>query len=570
MKKNLGKIWLLSKNKYLFFLQIFITLMLSLIHIYIGNFAKNVVDYGLLENRIIQILLNLLMITAIGSILSYTNVLVRSQFSIKLVESVRHVLMEKIMKIKFAYFENEHSGKLTNKLSYDVDMIQNYISGSFVEFLSNALIFISCFIYLLTVNYTMTLLCAISVPITLIFVKIVVDPIYKTMDQFSDKMDDVTSIAKDTILGVNIEKAYNIQEARKKKFNDNMDEATVHYVKYEKIVSITGPFEYMIKALPTFICIAIGFINAYRGNITNGEFIVFVLLLKNISNPLSNLPSYITQFKEALVSFDRLCGVLDLEEEVFGNEISKSDIIAFEFNHVKFHYDNGTSILEDLSFTIKKGQITALVGASGCGKSTIFKLLTGFHLPNKGQVKLFGKSLEEWDIELAREKIALVSQDTHIFPETVATNIGYGKTSATMDEIIQAAKLGYAHDFIMKLPEGYQTKLAEWGANLSGGQKQRIAIARAFLKDAPIILLDEMTSALDVESERLIQKSLENYGKDKTVVVIAHRLSTILNADEIIVLDKGQVVERGKHKELVELKGVYNKLYSNQLLEVTP
>ncbi|MBU3100966.1 MULTISPECIES: ABC transporter ATP-binding protein [Clostridium] len=567
---NILKIWKLSDKKALFILQLLMNIGIAAITIIVSNFAKNAVDHGIGEGKMLGIFVQFVIITVFGVGLSYSGVIISSKFSIGLIEKLRNITNDKLINSKYEYFENESSGSVNNRILHDMSSVADYMSGGLPEFLSNMIVFVCCFIYLLTLNITMTLVSALCIPVAVAVAKKVAAPTYDTMEKFSKKMDEVMGIAQDTVNGIKIEKAYNLRGRRKKYFDENMEQATSYFVAYEKLVVKAGPYKYVIRSAPMFVSIMLGFYNAYKGNITNGEMVAFILLLQNVSKPLSELTRYVTEFKEAMVSVDRVMEIVELSEEAFGTGEAFEREIAFELHNVSFSYgkDNKTSdnVLNDISLVIPKGKTVALVGSSGSGKSTLFKLLLGFHTTTQGEVRLFGKNIMEWDIEKARKNISYVAQETYLFEGTVAQNIAYGKPDASFNEIIQAAEKAYAHDFIMSMPEGYQTVLSERGTNISGGQKQRIAIARAFLKDAPIFLLDEMTSALDVESEKLIQKAIENYSERKTVILIAHRLSTIINADEIYVLSHGIIAENGTHEGLLEKKGVYTMLYSNQVL----
>jgi ABC-type multidrug transport system fused ATPase/permease subunit len=541
------------------------------ITIIVSNFAKNAVDHGIEDGEVVEIFIQFVIITLVGIVLSYSGVIVRSKFSIGLIEKLRNITNEKLLNSKYEYFENESSGSINNRILHDMNNVADYMSGGLSEFLSSMIVFVCCFIYLLTLNLIMTLVSALSIPVAVAVAKKVATPTYDTIEKFGRKMDEVIEIAQDTVNGIKIEKAYNLRSRRKRYFDKNMEQATSYFVAYEKLVAKAGSYKYIIRSAPMFISIMVGFYNAYQGNITNGEMVAFILLLQNISKPLSELTTYVTEFKEAMVSVDRVTEILELSEEVFGTGEAFERDTAFELHNVSFSYgkeNNKTSdnVLDNISMVIPKGKTVALVGSSGSGKSTLFKLLLGFHTATQGEVRLFGKNIMEWDIAKARKNISYVAQDTYLFEGTVAQNIAYGKPNASFDEITQAAEKAYAHDFIMSMPDGYQTVLSERGTNISGGQKQRIAIARAFLKDAPIFLLDEMTSALDVESEKLIQRAIENYSESKTVILIAHRLSTIINADEIYVLSDGVIAENGTHEGLLEKKGIYTMLYSNQVL----
>jgi len=564
-------IWKLSRKKYLVAVQIIMNIGIVLISIWVSNFAKNVVDIGLEISDISKTLMVILGITCVGMLMNYIGVYARSIYSINLVEKMRGMLVSKMLNCKYSYFENEHSGTIKNKMNYDMGNVASYMSGSFPAFISSMIMFTLSFAYLLTVNLSMTLVCSICVPAAFFLTKKVAAPTYKTMEKFENKMDEVSEIGQDSVTGIKVEKAYNLYQVRNEYFKKNMDEATQFYRDYERHVINAGPYKYLIKAAPTFICIIVGFINAYFGKLTSGEFIAFILLMRNVSNPLSTLPQYMIEFKEAMVSINRVLELFQYEEEKFGKEVAagidKENHIAnvFELEDVCFSYsDEGKAVLENLNLSIESGKTIAIAGPSGNGKSTLFKLMLGFHVPNAGKVKLYGMDLQDWDIEAARGKISYVSQDTYLFNGSVAENIGYGKAEATFEEIVQASQKAFAYEFIMEMPQGFQTQLSEGGGNLSGGQKQRISIARAFLKDAPIFILDEMTSALDVESEKSIQRAIENYSKSKTVIIIAHRLSTIVNADRIVVLNEGKVAETGSHKQLISQAGIYAKLYKNQ------
>ena len=571
MKGNysLIKIWKIADHKALFFIQILMTMGLSAIAIYISSFAKNIVNSGINDSEIIIILLKFICITFMGIILNYLVVMVQSKFSRSFISKLRALLVDRLLNCEYGYYESEHSGSINNKLTFDMNAVSSYISGGLSEFIGGIITFLCCFGYLLTVNLSMALVIAVCIPITVALAAIISSPTYNIMDKFEQKMGDVANIATDTVKGSKIEKAYNLQQIRVDEFNNTMNEATSYYVNYEKLVAKSGPYKYIIKSAPTFICIIIGFYNAYRGTITNGDLIAFILLLHNVSNPLSELTRYVTELKSAMVSMDKILGIIELNEEKFGTQTIIQDNIstnmAFELNDVSFHYGKDLkNIFSHINLSIPYGKTIAIVGASGCGKSTLFKLLLGFHVPTKGEIYLFGKNLNNLNIDNARTMISYVSQNTYLFNKTVAENIGFGKINATFEEIIIAAKKAYAHEFIMELPNGYQTILSEGGQNLSGGQKQRISIAMAFLKDAPIFILDEMTSALDIESEKLIQQAIDNYKDNKTVIIIAHRLSTIKNADEIFVLNDGQIVENGTHSQLLNYNGVYHNLYKNQ------
>jgi ABC-type multidrug transport system fused ATPase/permease subunit len=315
--------------------------------------------------------------------------------------------------------------------------------------------------------------------------------------------------------------------------------------------------------LSTAVC---GGYLALTGRVTPGGLFAFMYLLHFLIEPLSSGPDLIAALRAATGTAGRIVEVMHRPVERADGQVFEADPAkpAIRYEDVSFGYGEQTHVLDGVSFSISHHKMVALVGHSGSGKSTVLKLLCGFYEPRAGGVELYGRGLGEWNLESLRRQLALVAQDTYLFPASIAENISYGRPGATMGEIIEAAKMANAHRFILELPDGYSTLVGERGNRLSGGERQRIGIARAILKDAPILLLDEPTSALDTQSESLIQEALERFMQGRTVLVIAHRLSTIKHADEIFVLDGGRVAERGTHEDLIGQGGVYRQLYLKQ------
>jgi ABC-type multidrug transport system fused ATPase/permease subunit len=306
---------------------------------------------------------------------------------------------------------------------------------------------------------------------------------------------------------------------------------------------------------------------AITGTLTFGEIFAFINLLNFVVNPMGSIPRLVASISESVGASQRIFDVLDHELERSSGTITQpTDLagIVISFKDLSFAYQEGTPVLERISFDVKTGEQIAIVGPSGSGKSTLLKLLLGFYPVQNNRIFLLGEDLNNWQLEAARQQMAFVAQDTYLFPVDAKENIACGWLGAKQKEIEQAATAANIHNFIQTLPEGYQTPVGERGTRLSGGQKQRLSLARAILKDAPVLLLDEPTSALDSESEALVQEALDRFMAQRTSIVIAHRLSTIKNADRVLVLDEGCIIQQGTHDELLAEGGLYQELYQKQ------
>ena len=388
------------------------------------------------------------------------------------------------------------------------------------------------------------------------------------------KYDELTDAVMDAVGGIEIERSYCLYEELTNRINLIVKCILGNEYKRNTYQAMANGLQNLIKWFPNVVCSIIALVEVLAGRLSVGELMGFVVLFVKLSSYMSELPAYINDGRELFVSVKRIEQLLEAPVEKSGNyylkEIYKgSDVVGLK--NVTYRYEDNPSrnVLDNINVTFKKGTTNAIVGESGSGKSTLFKLLCGFERPVKGTYELYGVDFNKWQLDKARELFAIVPQNSFMFPESVYDNLRYGNEEATMEQIIVACKSAGIYERIISLPDKFDTIIGENGAEFSGGEKQRIAIARALVKNAPIILLDEPTSALDVKTESIINETMEKIAKkhDKTIIIIAHRLSTIKNVDRIIVLHKGKLVEDGKHNELIKNNGFYASLYNKEYIK---
>jgi len=397
-------------------------------------------------------------------------------------------------------------------------------------------------------------------------------PIARRAQEMQQGIGDTVSVAQDGLGGLMVTRAFNLAGIMDDRFRQMNQKALGKGLLLTRLQAVADGSGAVFGVLPFLITFGFGGYLAINGHLTFGNLMAFVVMLNFVANPLSSLPRSIASISEASGAAQRMYQLLDQDtERTDGQNLALDEQVStvIRTEHVDFAYDE-ESVLEDVSLSVHRGQTVAIVGPSGGGKSTMLKLLLGFYPVEEGRLYLFEQDLNRWSLPSAREQMAFVAQDTYLFPVSIAENIACGKPGATQEEIERAARMANIHEYIVSLPEGYSTLVGERGVRLSGGQRQRLSLARAILKDAPILLLDEPTSALDTESEAMVQEALERFMAGRTTIVIAHRLSTIRNADWVLVLEGGRIVEQGTHDELMSRRGRYQELYLRQFDETVP
>ena len=513
-----------------------------------------------------ELIMPFLLLTAIGTLAAFMKSIMKNTFSINVQTAIKNMTTKKLVRLQYSYFDQTGTGTLMNKLIADVYQVEGLFSEVIPEFIVGLITILTVSIYIFTMNAKLFLVTVISYPLLLWLANILSKKMGKLSGNRRMLYDDLENTALDTFNGMIVGRSYNLYIEIEKRIHNVVYEILENEYTRTKIGAISQMLGNIIRWIPRIICYLFALYEVLNGSLTVGSLLAFVMLLDQIVHPFGEIPGIINAIREQWISFQRIDEIIKEPDEVSGtgvfSPVSGEPII--ELANIDFSYDGERRIFQNLNMRIEHGKQVAFVGASGGGKSTIFRILCGFYLPKNGTYQLYGHTYEEWDVKALRSQMALVSQNVFLFSGSIAENIAYGREGSTREEVISASKNANIHDFIMGLPNGYDTQVGERGAKLSGGQRQRISIARAFLKDAPILLLDEPTSAVDVETEKLIQEALDRISVGKTVLTIAHRLSTIEHADVIFVFDQGRIVESGTHKELLANGIVYQSLYRKE------
>lgn len=486
----------------------------------------------------------------------------------KVVMTMRRRLFKHLMFMPVSFFDRNSTGKLLSRITYDSEMIASSSSGSLITIVREGAYIISLLAVMFYTSWELTLVLFVIGPIIAVLITIVSKIFRKLSKNLQDSMGELTATTEQMLKGHKVVISFGGQFVEEERFNKVSNNMRRKGMKMVTADSISDP---VVQIIASFALVAVLFLATTpliaEDNLSAGSFTVVFSSMLAMMRPLKSLTNVNSQFQRGMAACQTLFAILDLEpEKDSGSYKAEPAKGALEFKNVSFAYQGKEELaLNNISFSVPAGKTVALVGRSGSGKSTIANLVTRFYDIEQGEILLDGVNIQDYRLSNLRENCAVVSQQVHLFNDTIANNIAYAaQDKYSREEIIAAAKAAYALEFIEKLPQGFDTVIGENGASLSGGQRQRLAIARALLRNSPVLILDEATSALDTESERAIQSALDELKKDRTVIVIAHRLSTIENADEILVIDHGEIRERGNHRALLEQNGAYKQLYSMQ------
>ncbi len=550
-------------------LGIFCSAIVAVCTIFPAWVMRSIVNEVLVDRNVAAlhwISIALIVVMFIKGIANFVEVYLMQYVAQSILRKIRTSCFDKLLALSLSYYEKQRTGQLMSRITSDVLILQNLLT-SFTSLIGDVIAFFGFCIYIFYLHWKLALISIVIIP----FIGALINKFSRKMkrigSQMQNRIGDLSTVLQEFITGVKVVKSFTLEDFVKDRFENangaNFDET----MRGGRINAATTPVIEFINTCGLAIIFWYGGYEVINKNLDAGQLISFLTALVGLFAPIKNLSKMSNIISQSVGAGERVYEILDAPVDV----VEKPDPIEMsechgevEFRNVSFSYNKTEEVLRNVSIKIKPGEVVALVGPSGAGKTTFINLIPRFFDVSEGALIVDGKDVRDISLQSLRRFIAMVPQETLLFSGTIEDNIRFGKLSSTDEEIVEAAKLANAHDFIIQQPNGYKTVLGERGVNLSGGQAQRIALSRAFLKDPGILILDEATSALDSETENLIKESLNRLMSNRTTFMIAHRLSTVVKADKILVLQKGEIVEIGTHSQLLEKQGLYSQLYRSQ------
>jgi len=545
-------------------------LFLTILNLLPPLFQREIIDEVVgkrLLDRLPALILGLVGVYALARLLNFGEQYLRHVLGERFILDFRVLLYDYLQRLSISFFENQQTGEIMSRITNDVNALESFVTHSVGFLIVDLLRLVGTAIILFALDWQLALLTLLPVPILAVAMRAFntrVRPIYR---QIRDRLGDINAELQDNISGIRVIQAFGQERYELDRFTRRSTRYYEERVRGIRQWATFFPAMRFVASLGTVIVLGFGVYRVFGGALTLGGLVAFISYVTSFYEPINRLVQVDNIVQQAIAAGERVFELLDtvseIEDAPDATELSAiQGAVAFE--GVSFRYGTGDEVLRDVSFQMRPGQAVALVGPSGAGKTSIANLIPRFYDPISGRVTVDGRDVRKVKLASLRRQIAVVLQDTFLFNGTVRDNVVYGQPDASEDEMLAAAKAAYAHEFIVNLPQGYETEIGERGVKLSGGQKQRLALARAILTDPRILILDEATSSVDAEAEYLIQQALENVLEGRTALVIAHRLSTIRHADKIIALEDGRIVEVGDHRQLLARGGLYSQMYRRQ------
>ena len=577
-KLNVGALLLrlwkyMGRNALLLVLALVLSLSSSLLALYgpkLSGQAINAIDLGAGKvdmETVLRCAVLMVIFYAVSAGLTYLLNMVMIRLSRTISKQMRHDVFEKLTALPVGFFDRYQTGDIISTITYDIDTVNTSLSSDMLQILQSTVTIIVSFIMMLTIAPKLVLVFVVTIPVTILFTRWLTKRVRPLFRRRSAKLGELNGFVEEMLSGQKTIRAYGREEAVLENFDSKNDAAVTAYTKAEANGTVTGPSVNFINNVSLALVCVFGAVLFLKGQIRLGDLSSFVQYSRKFSGPINEIANIIAELQSAFAAAERVFTLIDAEPEPVDSQDAQvlTDVAGdVRMEHVDFSYEPGKPIIKDLSFHAKPGSLTAIVGPTGAGKTTIINLLMRFYDVDAGAVYVDGHDIRTLTRDSLRKSFTMVLQDTWLFHGTIYENIAYGKPGATMADVVNAAKAAHIHSYISRLPQGYDTVLSDNGTSISKGQKQLLTIARAMLLDAHMLILDEATSNVDTRTEQHIQEAMRQLMKGKTCFVIAHRLSTIRNADHILVVDGGRVVEQGTHESLMEKDGFYRRLYESQ------
>ena len=539
-------------------------------NLYLPWIIKDMIDDVLMSKDMLMLNLiaaGILVVMFTRGVFYYGQSYLVSYVGQRVIIDVRSVLFRKFQKMPLSYYDRQQTGTVMSYITNDVSAMQSAIVDNLIELVTESSILIGSLGMMIYLDWKLSLLTLMTIPLVGFAMKIFGRKLKRSSTVIQERAAEITSLLQESISAIRVVKSFVRETYEIRRFEEQNWKNFQAAMKNVKLSSLLTPTVEFLAAIAVTFIVWFGGYEVVNEVITAGELVAFLTYAVNLANPVKRLSRVYAAIQKAMAAADRVFEVMDLDEKI--TDVPGAKPLPpikgeVEFKDITFSYKEGQPALQHISFKAEPGQMIALVGPSGSGKSTIANLIPRFYDVDSGTISIDGHDIRQVTADSLREQIGLVPQETMLFSTTVMENIRYGRLDATDEEVVEAARAANAEEFIKDLPEGYDTKLGERGLNLSGGQRQRLAIARAILKNPRVLILDEATSALDTESEKIVQDALDKLMVGRTSFVIAHRLSTIFNADQIFVVENGQLREHGTHEELLAAGGLYSNLYNIQ------
>lgn len=571
MKKHLLKrfLYYYRPHRKIFYADMASSLLLSLIGIVYPIMTRKMLnDFIPNRNYRFVVLFGIMLLGAyfIKMLLNYFVQYYGHVMGVRMQAQMRSDMFNKLETLPFGFFDNNETGKIMSRMTNDLmDISELAHHGPENLIISTASVIIA-FIYLTTVNIYLALVSFICVPFLIGISASLRKKMQKAFMDSRTSIAEINASLESSISGIRVTKSFNNSAEERKKFEIGNKKFVAARKDAYKAMGQFHSGNTFVTDIFNVVVLIVGGLFLYKGKINLGDYSAFIISINMFVYPVLNLIGFMEQYQNGVTGFERFIDIMDAEPEIDSENAVDAGVLSgkIEFKNVSYAYDGENDVLENVNFTVEKGEKFALVGPSGGGKTTICHLIPHFYNVTDGEIFIDGKEIHTLTMESLRRNIGIVQQDVYLFNASVKDNILYGRLDATDEEVIEAAKKASIHDYIMSLPDGYDTQIGERGVRLSGGQKQRLSIARVFLKNPPILILDEATSALDNSTEILIQKALDSLCEGRTTLIVAHRLSTVKNADKIAVVADGKIKEHGTHEELLAENGLYSELYKLQ------